>query len=88
MKQAALIHLFAFLLASVPVDASAFDYDVDWPTSGNGRHVLAITINGCETRFTIEDKNLQAFQDKVHNDKETRQELISAAIKRSKNGCK
>ncbi len=89
MKQAILIHLSAFLLATVPVNAKAFnDYDVDWPQSGNGKHALAITIDGCETRFIIEDKNLEAFQKKIHDDSEERSKLVNAAIKRAQNGCK
>lgn len=81
MKQAFIIHIVAFLLASCSVDANAFDYDVDWPTSGNGQHVLAITINGCETRFTIKDKDLDTFAN-------TSSDLIAAARKRAANGCK
>ncbi len=88
MRMALIIYLLALLLVSFPIKCLGFDYEVDWPTSGNGKHSLAITINGCETRFTIQDKNLEAFQNKVHNDKKTRQELISAAIKRAENGCK
>ena len=89
MKQALLIHLLAFLLASFPLKVLAFDYDVDWPSSGNGKHVLAITIDGCETRFIIEDKNLEKFTQSVHDKKSgTSSDLIAAARKRAENGCK
>lgn len=89
MKQALLIHLCALLLASCPMDAHSFEYEVDWPTSGNGKHVLAITIDGCETRFTIEDKNLENFTSAVHDKKTgTSSSLIAAARKRAENGCK
>lgn len=89
MKQAFMVHLLAFLLASCSVDANAFDYDVDWPSSGNGKHVLAITIDGCETRFIIEDKNLEKFTQSVHDKKSgTSSDLIAAARKRAENGCK
>lgn len=89
MRQFFTVHLLAFLLASCSTDANAFDYDVDWPTSGNGKHVLAITVNGCETRFTIKDKDLEAFTGAVHDKKTgTSLELIAAARKRAENGCK
>lgn len=83
-----LIYLVSLLIVSWPFKAEAFDYDVDFPTSGNGKHVMAITINGCETRFSIEDKNLEAFSKKVNDDDKTREQLINAALKRANNGCK
>lgn len=89
MKQALLIHLLAFLLASFPLKVLAFDYDVDWPTSGNGQHVLAITVNGCETRFTIKDKDLDTFANSISDkNSNTSSDLIAAARKRAANGCK
>ena len=89
MRQAFFIHLFAFLLANTSVSAKAFsDYDVDWPKSGNGKHSLRIVVDGCVTLFTIEDKNLEAFKNKIHDDDEERSKIVKVAIKRAQNGCK
>jgi hypothetical protein len=89
MKKALFVHVVAYLLASCPMPAHSFEYDVDWPTSGNGKHVLAITIDGCETRFIIEEKNLQSFTDKVHDKSSgVSSDLIKKARDRAANGCK
>ena len=88
MRQAMLIHLLVFSL-SMPLKVMAFNYDVDWPTSGKGNHFLAITINGCETRFDIKDKDLSAFREAVDtNRKGIRTEMIVKAIDHANNGCK
>ena len=84
MKKAILIHLTAFLLLSLPLNAFAFDYDVDWPTSDKTSHTLAITINGCETRFRILNEDFDSFT----NSKEALKQAVDKAIKRSNNGCK
>lgn len=84
MKKALMIHICAFLLASCSLRAEAFDFDVDWPTSDKESHTLAITINGCETRFRVLNKDFEAFS----NNKEALQQAIDKAIQRSKNGCK
>lgn len=84
MRKAALIHLLAFLLASFPFKALAFDYDVDWPTSDKTSHTLAITINGCETRFRVLNEDFEAFS----ASSEALKQAIDKAIKRSANGCK
>jgi len=85
MKKAILIHLAAFLLASVPLKALAtFDYDVDWPFSDSVSHTLAITINGCETKFRIMNEDF----DKFATSKEALTQALDKAMKRAKNGCK
>lgn len=84
MKKATLIHLAAFLLASFSLEASAFDYDVDWPTSDKTSHTLAITINGCETRFRILNEDFDKF---VDNEKALTQ-AIDKAKERANSGCK
>jgi len=89
MKKTILIHLAALLLALLPLKALAFDYEVDWPTSGNGKHTLAITIDGCETRFIIEGKDLETFTKKVHdNENGFTTDMIAKARKRAETGCK
>jgi len=84
MKKAILIHLAAFLLASLPLKALAFDYDVDWPFSDKTSHTLAITINGCETRFRILNEDF----DKFAESKEALIQALDKAMKRANNGCK
>lgn len=84
MKKAALIHLAAFLLASLSLEVLAFDYEVDWPTSDKESHTLAITINGCETRFRILNEDFDKF---VDNEKALTQ-AIDKAKERANSGCK
>ena len=84
MKKIIMIHLVAFLLASMPLKALAFDYDVDWPTSDKTSHTLAITINGCETRFKVLNEDF----DKFSKSEEALVQALSKAMKRANDGCK
>ena len=85
MKKIIAIHMSAFLLAMMPLKAKAFieDYEVDWPSSQNGIHVLRISINGCETLFKVKDKD---FYDFAAN-KEAVKDALNKAIARAKAGC-
>lgn len=42
MKQFIVIHLCAFTLASFPICANAFEYDVEWPTSSGPKQTSEI----------------------------------------------
>jgi len=84
MKKAPLIHIIALLLSLLTAEAHALDYDVDWPTSDKTSHTLAITINGCETRFRILNKDFETFS---KSDKALT-EALERAMQRYNGGCK
>lgn len=78
-----IIYLIAFLLLCFSSKSDAMEYDVDWPSSANGVHVLRITINNCTTLFKVKDKDFDSFmKDKAYYD------ALKTAIEREKNGCK
>ena len=65
--------------------SAAADVDVDWPyTDQKGVHVLAITIDGCQTRFKIKDEDFKAFT----NSSNALDEAIDKAEQRSSSGCR
>lgn len=67
--------------------AEAFtDYDVDWPTSDGRKQTstLVITIDGCETKFTMKNSDIERFR----NDKDNLKAAVRIAIQNTETGCK
>lgn len=76
---------FIFVLLLIPFKSFA-DVDVDWPErkAGENYHILAITVDGCETRFHIKNEDFYKF---TANEKALG-EALDKAEERAANGCK
>jgi hypothetical protein len=78
--------MLIILLTVVGVTCSAQPYniDIDWPTSSTKESILAITVNQCETRFSIKNGDLIRFEESTKD----LDEALKVAIKRYEDGCK
>lgn len=86
MKMLILIHAMVLFLLLLPSGALSFEYDVDWPTSDGRKQTstLVITIDGCETKFTMKNSDIEKFR----NDKENLKTAVKIAIQNAETGCK
>lgn len=84
---ATLIYIVALLLLLIPFKVDAFeDYYVDWPTSDGKKQTstLVISIDGCQTKFTMKNSDIEKFR----NDKENLKTAVKIAIENAQTGCK
>jgi len=79
-------YLITVATLSCSVAAAASTYYVEWPRTDlkAGLHILAITIDDCETLFKIKTEDLEAFK----NDDEALRQTVQTAIRRARTGCK
>jgi hypothetical protein len=74
----------AMLLLTAYGHTKSYDIDIDWPTSTSNESMLAITVNKCETRFTIKNGDLVRFEKSTKD----LDEVLRVAIKRYEDGCR
>lgn len=85
MKKILLFIVF-FVVLLTPIKTLAFNYDVSWleRKPNENHHILAITINDCETRFKIKNEDFYSFAKK----EKVIEQALDKAIERVESGCR
>lgn len=66
------------------VAATAFDYDVDMPTSPDPKvQLIRVTVDDCKTLFKVKKEDF----DKFATNSSAVTQLVKKAIERSSSGC-
>lgn len=79
-----IIYAVAILLAMWPFRAAAFDdYDVNWVSNNSKESILIITIDGCDTKITVKNQDLEAFRKNAS----ALTDAVKKAIERANNKC-
>jgi len=68
----------------MPAIASAFEYDVDMPNSGDPKiQLIRITIDSCQTKFKVKKADFEKFSENPA----ALTKLVKLAIENANSGC-